>query len=96
MKKTIQWIRYDFNSNPFRFIIECLAWCGSIGCALGMALTAPNPPLMVFYPIWIISCSMYAWSAFTRKSFGMLLNYALLMTIDSIGLIRMMINNTPY
>ena len=90
MKNILRWIKHDFNSNPFRFIIECLAWCGSIGSAIGMALTVPNPPLMVFYPIWIISCSMYAWSAFTRRSFGMLLNYVLLMTIDSIALYRML------
>ena len=90
MKNILRWIKHDFNSNPFRFVIECLAWCGSIGSAIGMALTVPNPPLMVFYPIWITSCGMYAWSAFTRRSFGMLLNYVLLMTIDSIALYRML------
>jgi hypothetical protein len=34
---------------------------------------------------------MYAWAAYTRKSFGMLANYCLLTTIDTIGLIRMVI-----
>jgi hypothetical protein len=33
---------------------------------------------------------MYAWASWTRKSFGMLANYILLTTIDSIGLIRML------
>jgi hypothetical protein len=42
------------------------------------------------YPVWIGGCAMYAWAAFTRKSFGMLANYVLLTTIDSIGLIRML------
>jgi len=32
---------------------------------------------------------MYAWASYTRKSFGMLANYILLTTIDTIGLIRM-------
>jgi hypothetical protein len=34
---------------------------------------------------------LYAWAAYTRKSFGMLANYILLTTIDTVGLIRMMV-----
>jgi hypothetical protein len=56
-----------------------------------MAATVPNPPLIVLYPIWIGGCSMYAWAAFSRKSFGMLANYLLLVSIDSIGLLRMIL-----
>ena len=83
------WIADDWYSNKFRFIVELLAWGISIGCAVTMALTVPNPPLLTLYPIWIIGCSLYAWAAFTRKSFGMLANYILLTTIDTVGLIRM-------
>ena len=86
---TIDWIRDDWSSNRFRFTAELLAWAISIGCSITMALTVPNPPLMALYPIWIIGCSIYAWAAFTRKSFGMLANYLLLVTIDSVGLWRM-------
>jgi hypothetical protein len=91
-KPTINWIRDDFNSHPFRFFIELLAWCISIGCSITMAITVPNPPLLTLYPIWIFGCGLYAWAAFTRKSFGMLANYMLLVTIDSVGLIRMLIS----
>jgi hypothetical protein len=84
------WIKDDWRSNRFRFCIELLAWGISIGCSITMALTVPNPPLLTMYPIWIIGCSLYAWAAFTRKSFGMLANYMLLVTIDTIGLIRML------
>jgi len=35
---------------------------------------------------------MYAWASYTRKSFGMLANYILLVSIDSVGLIRMIAN----
>lgn len=89
-KPTFVWIRDDFNSHPFRFFIELLAWAISIGCSITMAVTVPNPPLLALYPIWIVGCSLYAWAAFTRKSFGMLANYLLLTTIDTIGLIRML------
>ena len=89
-RPTIQWIKDDWNSHPFRFIIELFAWGVSIGCSITMAVTVPNPPLLALYPVWITGCALYAWAAWTRKSFGMLANYLLLTTIDTIGLIRML------
>jgi hypothetical protein len=89
LKPTVDWIRDDWYSDKFRFVVEILAWAISIGCAIVMALTVPNPPLLVLYPIWILGCAMYAWASYTRKSFGMLANYLLLVTIDMVGLIRM-------
>ena len=89
-KPTITWIRDDYRTNPFRFCVELLAWAISIGCSITMAVTVPNPPLLALYPIWISGCAMYAWASFTRQSFGMLANYCLLVTIDSVGLIRML------
>ena len=88
---TLQWIKDDWNSNPFRFAIELLAWAISIGCSITMAVTVPNPPLLILYPIWITGCALYAWASYTRKSFGMLANYILLTTIDTYGLIRMLV-----
>ena len=88
----VDWIRDDYRTHPFRFVVELLAWGISIGCSITMALTVPTPPLITLYPVWILGCSMYAWAAYTRKSFGMLANYILLTTIDSVGLARMLIN----
>ena len=87
---TLQWIKDDYRSNRIRFAIELLAWAVSIGCSITMALTVPNPPLLALYPVWISGCAMYAWASYTRKSFGMLANYLLLTSIDTIGLIRML------
>ena len=89
-RPTFEWIRDDWNSNRLRFSMELLAWALSIGCSITMALTVPNPPLLALYPVWITGCALYAWAAYTRKSFGMLANYILLTTIDTIGLIRML------
>ena len=89
LRPTFEWIKDDWNSHPVRFAIELLAWGISIGCSITMAATVPTPPLLVLYPIWIAGCALYAWAAYTRKSFGMLANYLLLTTIDTIGLIRM-------
>ncbi len=86
------WIREDYSSNRVRFLVEVLAWLISIGCSLVMALTVPNPPLIMLYSFWITGCAMYAWAAYTRQSFGMLANYILLTIIDTVGLVRMLVN----
>jgi|GEM_PF-845568 hypothetical protein len=91
VRNTFKWIRDDYISYPTRFIIELLAWGISIGCSITMAVTVPNPPLLILYPIWIMGCALYAWSSYTRKSFGMLANYLLLVSIDLLGLTRMLV-----
>ena len=84
------WIRDDYKTYPVRFVVEIVAWAVSIGCSITMAITVPNPPLLAMYPIWISGCAMYAWASYTRKSFGMLANYILLVSIDMVGLVRML------
>lgn len=91
LRPTFQWIKDDYNSNRIRFVAELFAWAISIGCSITMALTVPAPPLLALYPVWITGCAIYAWAAYTRKSFGMLANYILLTAIDSLGLIRMLL-----
>ena len=92
LKPTFDWIHDDWTSNRSRFVIELFAWAISIGCSITMAVTVPSPPLLILYPIWITGCALYAWAAWTRKSFGMLANYILLTAIDTVGLARMLIN----
>jgi hypothetical protein len=87
---TFNWIREDWKSDKLRFLLEVIAWAISIGCSLTMAITVPNPPLLALYPVWITGCAIYAWCAYSRNSFGMLANYILLTTIDTVGLIRML------
>jgi len=87
---TANWIKEDYKSDRIRFCFEVLAWAISIGCSITMALTVPTPPLLYMYPVWITGCAIYAGCAYSRGSFGMLANYILLTTIDSIGLARML------
>jgi hypothetical protein len=41
--------------------------------------------------MWIMGCGFYAWASWTRGSFGMLANYLLLTTLDTIALIRIVL-----
>jgi hypothetical protein len=83
------WAKRDYREWPLRFSLEAIAWGLSIGCSIIMAMTSPTPPLIYLYPFWILGCSIYGWASWTRGSFGMLSNYILLVSIDSIGLFRM-------
>ena len=85
-----QWARADFQVWPTRFVLEILAWFLSIGCAVTMALTLPNPPFLILYPLFITQCAIFGWAAWTRRSTGMVANYLLLVTIDVTGLIRLL------
>lgn len=87
---TVNWIKQDFQEWPLRCILEISAWFMSIGCAIAMALTVPTPPFLILYPIFILQCMIFGWAAWTRRSTGMLANYSLLVTIDSIALIRLL------
>jgi len=83
------WAHNDFREWPTRFVLEILAWILSIGCAVTMALTLPHPPFLILYPLFITQCAVFAWAAWTRRSTGMLANYILLISIDTVGLIRL-------
>jgi hypothetical protein len=86
--KLFDWIEDDYKSNPLRFCVECIAWIISISCSVILAITVKDPAFYILYPLWITGCAMYAWAAFTRRSFGMLANYFLLASIDVFGFVR--------
>lgn len=88
---TLQFIKDDWHSHPFRFLVELFAWSCSIASSIIIASTIPNAPLPILYPIWIMGCVCYAWAAWTRRSFGLLANYVVLVTIDCIGLVRILL-----
>lgn len=91
VKDIWQFIVNDYKTHPIRFVLELIAWFVSISCSVTMALTAPNPPWILMYVAFISQCSVFGWAAWTRKSFGIMMNYLLLVTIDSTALIRLIL-----
>lgn len=92
-KNVFEWVQDDWKSNPFRFCVELISWFMSIGANIMFAMTVPNVPFILYLSITVTGCAMYAWSAWSRRSFGMLANYLLLTFIDSYGLIKVLTNN---
>lgn len=83
------WAKKDFHEWPLRFVLEITAWFLSIACSVTMALTVPTPPFLILYPLFIFQCAIFCWAAWTRRSTGMVANYLLLVTIDTIALARL-------
>lgn len=89
--QVLNWIKQDWKSNPYRCALEILAWALSIICSFVMMLTVPNPPWLILYPIYVSQCAIFAWSSYTRGSIGLLANYAVLVIIDGIALVKLII-----
>jgi hypothetical protein len=84
-----QYIKNDWNSYPLRFCAEFFAWTCSVISAVIFAATVPNIPVIPLYTIFISGCIASGWACYTRKSFGLMINSIFLVTIDLIGLVRM-------
>lgn len=87
----LEFIKKDYNSNRMRFVIETLAWIMSIGANVLFALTVPHVPFAVYLSITVAGCAMYAWSACSRRSFGMLANYVFLTCLDGFALSKVLL-----
>jgi hypothetical protein len=92
ISSVVEYIREDWAENKIRTVLEVTAWFTSIGCAVVMALTLPNPPFLLLYPLFISHCAVFAYCAYTRGSTGMLANYLMLTTIDTFALVRLIYN----
>lgn len=83
-----KWAKRDYSEWPTRFVLEITAWCLSLACSLALAAGATDPLFIWLYPVFITQCVIFGWAAWTRKSTGMVANYALLVTVDFVGYIR--------
>lgn len=83
-------IQRDFHSHPWRLMGECYNWFVSVLVAIIFAVTVPNPPLIILYPIWISGLFIVILCAKSRGSFGLLMGASSMAFIDTIGYIRLL------
>ena len=88
------WIREDWRENRFRFILEVLCWLDSMACAIIVNTTVPDLPFTLLYPLWISGTLAYAWCAYSRQSFGMVITFIMLAAIDSAGFMRLLLSQS--
>jgi len=91
LKDVKDYIVNDYRSSKLRFSLEVFAWACSIITSVMFAITIPNIPIVPLYFIFITGCSAACYCAWTRGSFGLVLNYFFLIIIDAFGLGRYLI-----
>lgn len=91
IENILDWIREDWRSSKIRFILECLCWINSMTCAVIVNTTVPDLPFLILYPLWISGTLAYAWCAYTRQSFGMLVTFMMIAAMDFLGFIKVLI-----
>jgi hypothetical protein len=91
LKDVKDYIVNDYRSSKFRFGLEVFAWACSIATSITFAVTIPNIPIVPLYFVFITGCTAALYCAWTRGSFGLMLNYLFLIVIDAFGLGRYLI-----
>ena len=91
LKDSLNWIKQDFHSNPWRLLGETYNWITSCVTAIWFAATVPNPPFLILYPIWLTGIAIMIACAHSRGSFGMTMLYSSLGCIDLVGFLRLLL-----
>lgn len=91
--KTLEFLQADWKSDPLRLTLETVNWALNLAIALIFAITIPNVPLLIVYPIFFVALSISIYSAISRGSFGLLITSITLYIIDIIGFIRLLYNS---
>jgi|TARA_B100000424_G_scaffold7936_1_gene5986 hypothetical protein len=87
-RKTIEWIKEDYTSNPFRFVCEVIGMISNLIASLILMWYSPNPPMFVAYIFFLVATCFLMYGAFSRKSFGFTVMYLVYLAIDGIGFIK--------
>ena len=87
-RTTIEWIKEDYTSNPFRFVCEVIGMISNLIASLILMWYSPNPPMFVAYIFFLVATCFLMYGAFSRKSFGFTVMYLVYLAIDGIGFIK--------
>jgi len=91
--KTLQFLRTDWQSDPLRLTLETVNWALNLAIALIFAITIPDVPLLMVYPIFFVALSISIYSAISRGSFGLLITSITLFVIDLVAFVRLLYNS---
>ena len=87
-RKTIEWIKQDYKSNPFRFCCEVTGMISNVVAALILMWYSPNPPMFWAYIFFLIATILLIFGAWSRRSFGFTMMYIIYLCIDGIGFLK--------
>jgi hypothetical protein len=85
---TLDFIKKDRDSHPVRYMAEVIGMVLGLGDSVILAMTTPNPPLLLCYIIWEVASVLLVCAAYSRGSLGFTALYAGFFVIDLFGLLR--------
>jgi len=91
IEKIFGWIARDYQEHPVRCVVEIIGWAMSVGANLLFMLTVPAVPFVWFLSLTVTSSAIFAWALWTRNSLGGLANYAFLVAVDTVALIKILL-----
>lgn len=89
--KTVNFIKNDWHSHPIRLCAEIFNWFLNIIVVVTFAVTVPNVPFLVVYPLFFCCLSISIYSAISRGSFGILMTSATIFVIDLVGYLKLLL-----
>ena len=91
IERIFGWIAQGYREHPVRCIVEIVGWAMSVGANLLFMLTVPDVPFVWFLTLTVSSSAIFAWALWTRNSLGGLANYAFLVAVDTVALIKVLL-----
>lgn len=91
--RVYDFVRRDFNSHPWRFVAETWNWASGLIAAIIFAVTAPNVPFLITYPVWLSGTILNIFCARSRGSFGVMMMAISMTIIDIYGFTRILLQS---
>ena len=91
IKNIFSWIDRDYKEHPVRCVLEIIGWAMSVCANIMFMLTVPVVPFIWFLSLTVTSSAIFAWALWTRNSLGGLANYAFLVAVDTVALIKILL-----
>jgi len=88
--KTVNFIKRDWHSHPIRLCLEIINWVLNIVVVVTFAVTVPNVPFLLVYPLFLSCLTISIFSAWSRGSFGQLLTSLTIFLVDLVAYFKLL------
>lgn len=88
LKTSVDWIKSDWESNPWRLSAEIYNAFTALATAIIFAQMAPNVPYEITYPLWLSGTFLMVFCGYSRGSLGIVVMSVVMTIIDIYGYIR--------
>ena len=92
IETTIEWIKQDWRSNPWRLSAETYNAFTALATAIIFATMAPNVPYLITYPLWLSGTFLMIFCGISRGSVGLVTMSVVMTIIDAVGYVRLLMS----